>query len=92
MTSLIQIILALLNIISVLVIFDVVLSWLIQFGILDRSNRLISQLWWSVRNLMEPLYSRVRRFLPRTTGIDLAPAALLFAIFAIKVIITNNFF
>ena len=92
MTSLIQIISALLNIITFLVIIDVILSLLIQFGILDQRNQIVSQIWLSIRNVMEPIYSRIRSLLPKTIGFDLAPAVLLFAIFAIEIVIKNNFY
>ena len=92
MTSLIQIISALLNIITFIVIIDVILSLLIQFGILDQRNQFVSQIWLSIRNVMEPIYSRIRSFLPKTIGFDLAPAVLLFGIFAIEIIIKNNFY
>ena len=87
----IQIISALLNIITWLVIIDVVMSLLIQFRILDQRNQIVSQIWLSIRNVLEPLYSRIRSFLPNTIGFDLAPAVLLFGIFAIQTIIRNNF-
>ena len=91
MVSLIQIISALLNIITFLVIIDVILSLLIQFAILDQRNPIVSQIWLSIRNVMEPIYSRIRSFLPKTIGFDLAPAVMLFGIFAIQTIIRNNF-
>ena len=91
MVSLIQIISALLNIITWLVIIDVVMSLLIQFRILDQRNQIVSQIWLSIRNVLEPLYSRIRSFLPNTIGFDLAPAILLFGIFALQTIIRNNF-
>ncbi len=91
MVSLIQIISALLNIITFLVIIDVILSLLIQFAILDQRNPIVSQIWLSIRNVMEPIYSRIRSFLPKTIGFDLAPAVLLFVIFAIEIVIKNNF-
>ena len=92
MVSLIQIISALLNIITWLVIIDVVMSLLIQFRILDQRNQIVSQIWLSIRNIMEPIYSKIRSFLPKTIGFDLAPAVLLFGIFALQVIIKNNFY
>ena len=75
-----------------MVIFDVILSLLIQLGFLDKRNQIVSQLWFSIRNIMEPIYSKLRTFLPNTVGFDLAPAALLFIIFAVRVIISNNFY
>lgn len=92
MTSLIQIISALLNIITWLVIIDVTVSLLIQFRILDQRNQIVSQIWLSIRNVLEPIYSKIRSLLPNTIGFDLSPAVLLFVIFAIQVIIKNNFY
>ena len=63
MVSLIQIISALLNIITWLVIIDVVMSLLIQFRVLDQRNQIVSQIWLSIRNVLEPLYSKIRSFL-----------------------------
>ena len=88
MNSLIQIISALLNIISWLVIIDVIMSLLIQFRILDQRNQIVSQIWLSIRNIMEPIYSKIRSFLPKTIGFDLAPAVLLFGIFVENKILT----
>ena len=90
MTSFIQILEVLLTILSFLVIIDVILSWLIQFGILDKRNQIVAQFWLSIRNIMEPIYSNVRSLLPKTIGFDLAPAVLLFGIFVLQVIISNN--
>ncbi len=92
MASLFEILSAFLNIFSFLIIIDVILSLLLQFGLLDKRNQIVSQLWFSMRNIMEPIYSKVRSFLPKTIGFDLAPAALLFGIFAIRVVISNNFY
>ena len=91
MVSLIQIISALLNIITWLVIIDVVMSLLIQFRVLDQRNQIVSQIWLSIRNVLEPLYSRIRSFLPNTIGFEVAPAALLLGICAIQTNIRNNF-
>ena len=90
MTSFIQILEVLLTILSFLVIIDVILSWLIQFGILDKRNQIVAQFLLSIRNIMEPIYSKVRSLLPKTIGFDLAPAVLLFGIFVLQVIISNN--
>ncbi len=91
MVSLIIIILAFLRVVWFMIMIHILLSWLINFGILNRNNQLVLQVWRGLGNVFEPTYRRVRSFLPHTSGLDLAPLVVLFCIYAIEVIIKNNF-
>jgi YggT family protein len=90
MTSLFQILMMLLNVAQFFVIAHIIMSWLIQFQVLNLRQSLVAQLWGGLNALVEPIYSRVRRFLPQMSGIDLAPLVVLLAIFALKTILENN--
>jgi YggT family protein len=91
MVSLIIIFLAFLKIIWLMILAHVILSWLINFRVLDINNQLVLQLWRGLGNFFEPTYNRIRNFLPNTNGLDLAPLVVLFGIYALEVIIKNNF-
>jgi YggT family protein len=80
----------LLNVAQFFVIAHIIMSWLIQFQVLNLRQSLVAQLWGGLNALVEPIYSRVRRFLPQMSGIDLAPLVVLLAIFALKTILENN--
>jgi YggT family protein len=90
MYSLFQILMMVLNIVYFIVIAHVVMSWLINFQVLNTRQPLVAQLWYGLNNLLEPLYSRIRGFLPRMSGLDLAPLIVLVAIYALRIILANN--
>ena len=91
MTSLLQILILALDIARWIVLAHVIMSWLINFQVLNLRQPLVAQIWDALQRTLNPLYSRVRRFIPVTGGIDFAPLVVLFAIIAIKIIIVNSF-
>jgi len=90
MTSLGQILSLILDIALWIIIAHIIMSWLINFQVLNLRQPLVAQLWDGLNRLLEPLYGRVRRYLPRTTGLDLAPLVVLVAIYALQILVRNN--
>lgn len=66
---------------TLVIIVWVVLSLLIQFDVVNRYNRLISQVFSVLGQLVEPALKPIRRFmrriLPQLFAIDLSPIILL---------------
>ena len=91
MTSLIQIIFLLLDVLWYLIVVQVIMSWLVNFGILNMSQPFIIQIWSSINRLLEPIYRPVRNFLPNTGGLDIAPLVVIIGIVVIRIILINNF-
>lgn len=92
MTSLLQIILFAVQIIRWIVLVQVIMSWLINFQVLNLRQPLVSQIWYALNRTLEPIYSRIRKVIPATSGIDFAPLVLLFAVYAVEVVIRNNMY
>ncbi|WP_118133221.1 YggT family protein [Oceanicella sp. SM1341] len=90
MGSLIQILFMLLDIIWWIVIIHVIMSWLLNFGILNYNQSFVRQIWMSLERILEPLYRPIRRALPDLGGLDLAPLVVLLGITAIRIIIARN--
>jgi len=90
MTSLFQILMMILNIVWFVMIAHIIMSWLINFQVLNLRQPLVAQLWYGLERLLEPLYSRIRRFLPSTGGIDFAPLVALIGVAALRIILSNN--
>jgi len=90
MLSLIQILFLILNVIWWIVIVHVIMSWLINFQVLNLNQPLVRQIWDGLNRLLDPIYRRIRAFLPDLGGLDLAPLLVLLAIYAIQVVIANN--
>ena len=90
MTSILQILLLILDIAQWIILIQIIMSWLINFQVLNQRQPLVAQIWDGLNRLLEPLYSRVRSFLPAMSGIDLAPLAVLIAVIALRIVIQNN--
>ena len=90
MQSLFQIIMLLLDIVWFIIIAHVIMSWLINFQVLNLRQPLVGQIWDGLNRIVEPVYSRIRSFLPPMGGLDLAPLIALIAIYAIRIILANN--
>ncbi|WP_390911532.1 YggT family protein [Pseudosulfitobacter sp. SM2401] len=67
-------------------IVHIIMSWLINFQVLNLHQPLVSQIWYGLNRLLEPLYNRIRRFLPDTGTLDLAPLVALL----IVILLTNS--
>ncbi len=90
MTSLFQILMLILDILWFIMIAHIVMSWLINFQVLNLRQPIVAQLWYGLNRMLEPFYSRIRRFLPDMGGLDLAPLILLVGIYAVRIILINN--
>jgi len=90
MTSLFQILSLILDIVWFILIAHIVMSWLINFQVLNLRQPIVAQLWSGLNQLLEPIYGPIRRLLPNMGGIDLAPLVVLIGIAAIRIILRNN--
>jgi len=90
MTSLYQILMLILDIAQFIIIAHIIMSWLINFQVLNLGQPLVASIWDGLNRLLEPLYSRVRQILPNLGGLDLAPLVVLLAVFALRIVLTNN--
>ena len=87
MVSLLQIVHMLLDVLKYIIIAQIVLSWLINFNILNIHQPLINQIWRGINQVLEPLYGPIRRRMPYTGAIDFAPLIVFIAILALQIII-----
>ena len=90
MTSLFQILMLVLDVVYFLILAHVIMSWLINFQVLNLRQPLVAQIWDALNRLLEPVYSRVRRFLPALGGVDLAPLVVLIGVIALRIVLQNN--
>ncbi len=90
MTSLLQILLLILDIAQFVIIAHIIMSWLINFQVLNLRQPLVASIWDGLNRLLVPIYARVRQVLPNLGGLDLAPLVVLIAVFALRIVIINN--
>jgi len=90
MFTLLKTILLLLNVIYFVVIAHIIMSWLISFQVLNLRQPLVYQIWDGLYRLLDPIYSRLRRVLPDTGALDLAPLAVLLILIVLRMAIVDN--
>lgn len=90
MASLFQILMLVLDILWFFIIAHVIMSWLINFQVLNLRQQLVAQIWDMLNRILEPIYGPIRRMLPSMGGVDLAPLVLLIGVYALRIILLNN--
>lgn len=92
MKSLIEILLLVADVAWFIMIAHIIMSWLINFQVLNLRQPIVSQIWYGLNRLLEPVYGRIRKFLPDMGGLDLAPLVALIGLFAIRIVLQNNLY
>lgn len=88
--SILQILQLLLNVAFFIMIVHIILSWLISFQVLNLRQPLVAGIWDGLNRLLEPIYAPVRRMLPNTGMLDLAPLVVFLGIIITRDIILQN--
>jgi len=89
MSTLIDIVLLLLNVAWWFAVAHIVMSWLITFGVLNLHQPIVGQLWDGLNRILEPAYSRIRSVLPATGGLDLAPLIFILGIIILQMVFAD---
>ncbi|MBL4927026.1 YggT family protein [Fuscibacter oryzae] len=92
MTTIFQVLLLIVDIAKWIVLANVIMSWLVNFQVLNLRQPIVSQIWYGLKGILEPIYAQIRRVVPVISGIDFAPLVLLIGIFALRQAIVNNMY
>jgi len=69
-----------LSLIVILIFAQVILSWLVGFGIVNLRNPLMSSIYHGINRFVEPILRPFQKIIPPMGGLDLSPIAALLAI------------
>ncbi len=78
------------NLVFWVIIGQVILSWLLNFQIVNPNNRFVYQIYISLEKLTEPLFKPIRRFIPPLGGLDIAPVILLIGLEFLRILFVSN--
>ena len=67
-----------------LVIAHFIMSWLINYQVLNVRQEFVAQVWYTLQRILDPVYSRIRRVMPDLGGIDLSPIIVLLGIVILR--------
>jgi YggT family protein len=90
MVTIIEILEYLLSILSLIILVQIVLSWLIACNVINMRNDFVRQFAYALDRITEPLYRPFRRILPDFGGIDFAPFIVIIIIRILQGIVLPN--
>ncbi len=90
MQTLGEILYAVLNVARWILIIHIAMGWLINFQVLNMQQPMVRQIYYSLSNLLEPIYRPIRNILPTAGGMDFSPIVVFLIIFALQRFIVNN--
>jgi len=87
MLTILSIIALLLDVAFFILLIHVIMSWLINFNVLNLRQPLVASIWDGLNRLLEPVYNPIRRMLPNTGALDLAPLVAFIVIIILRDIV-----
>lgn len=67
-----------------IMLVHIIMSWLISFQVLNLGQQMVAQIWYGLNRLLEPIYEPIRRILPDTRPLDLAPLVAFIIIISLR--------
>ena len=84
MNSLLYLIVQIINLFEFVLIVYIIITWLVNFNIINTSNRFVYTILDGLYRLCEPSLNFVRRYLPSFGGLDLSPIVVFLGLWFIK--------
>ena len=84
MTSLLGLIIQIINLFQFILIIYIIGTWLVNFNIINTSNRFVYSVMEVMYRLCEPSLNFVRRYLPAFGSIDLSPVVVYLGLWFLK--------
>ena len=84
-----QILDMLLWILSIIIIAQAIISWLVAFNVINTHNDFVRSLLYALDRITEPLYRPIRKIMPDFGGIDFSPLVVLLIIFATRTLLSG---
>ena len=84
MTSLLGLLIQIINLFQLILVIYIIGTWLVNFNIINSSNRFVYIIMDSLHRLCEPSLNFVRRYLPSFGSLDLSPIVVYLGLWFIK--------
>ncbi len=85
------VVLFLLQLYVYVILVDVIMSWLINFQVINGASPFVRQLHTFTYKLTNPAYQKIRSVIPPIGGLDLSPLVLILGIQIVKWVVVGIF-
>ena len=90
MIALLMTISMILTIIWWIFLIMIIMSWLINFNVINTRNQFVASVWRIVNQITEPILKPIRRIVPPVGGLDLSPIIVFVIIFFLQSFLAND--
>ncbi len=73
-----------------IIIANVIMSWLMAFGVINAYNPMVRSVWQAISAVTEPLLRPIRNLLPNMGGVDISPIILLLGCYFVQSVLLPN--
>ena len=78
------IVMQLVSLLQIVLFVYIVLSWLINFNVVNRYNQVVATLWQISSSVINPILEPIRRVVPPLGGLDLSALVLIIFLWVFK--------
>ena len=89
LNALIQILGLLIDLVTIVVISQFVLSLLLAFNVVSLSNNIVASLWQALNAILDPVLRPIRKIMPDTGMIDFSPIILIFGMRVLQILLAG---
>jgi len=75
-----------------IILAAVIVSWLVNFGVINIHNQLARTIVAALYSMTEPVFRQVRRILPPFGGLDLSPLVVIFALYFLDRLLVRAYY
>jgi YggT family protein len=90
MIALLMTISMILTIIWWIFLIMIIMSWLINFNVINTRNQFVASVWRILNQITEPILRPIRRIVPPVGGLDLSPIIVFIILFFLQSFIAND--
>ena len=82
--ALLQTLSFILNLVWWIFLIVIIMSWLINFNVINTRNQFVANVWRVLNQITEPILKPIRRVIPPVGGLDLSPIIVFVIIFFLQ--------
>ena len=72
------------NILVLIIVVQVALSWLVAFEIVNAKNEAAQNLTNLTKKVTDPIYTPLKKYIPPVGGIDITPLVVIFGLYLVQ--------
>ena len=73
-----------------IILIQVIMSWLINFNVINLYQPFVRQVWDALNQLTAPIYRRIRSVIPLMGGLDFAPMIVILGIIFLQILLRTS--